>query len=101
MMTINPKGEVSLCCADMYTDVVMGNVNESRLEEIWYNEKFEHYRKTLTEKGRKGLMLCDGCSYGGKANGPFAPLHGRPKADYFMYAVHSLRHTLGLDRRAE
>jgi radical SAM protein with 4Fe4S-binding SPASM domain len=98
MMTINPKGEVSLCCSDMYTDVLMGNVNEQRLEEIWHNEKFEHYRRTLSEKGRKGLMLCDGCSYRGKANGPFAPFHHRPKSDYFKYAVNTIRHVLRLDR---
>ena len=28
MLTINPKGQVVLCCADMYSDVVMGDVHE-------------------------------------------------------------------------
>jgi radical SAM protein with 4Fe4S-binding SPASM domain len=62
MITVNPKGQVVLCCADMYSDVVMGDIYTQRLEEIWNNELFHHYRKTLIERGRKNLKLCDGCS---------------------------------------
>ena len=34
MMTINPKGRVVLCCSDMYSDVVMGDVKKQRLKVL-------------------------------------------------------------------
>ena len=74
MLVINAKGEVVLCCSDLYGDVVMGNANEERLEDIWYNEKFSHYRTTLKQHGRKGLKLCDGCSQEGRSSYVYYPL---------------------------
>jgi sulfatase maturation enzyme AslB (radical SAM superfamily) len=47
MMNVLPNGDVALCCADLYGDVVMGNVNRSRLEAIWYGEEFARYRERL------------------------------------------------------
>lgn len=80
MMMLNPKGQVVLCCSDMYGDVIMGDVQEQRLEEIWNNELFHHYRTTLVEQGRKNLKLCSSCSYGGREAQPFAPLSANPQA---------------------
>jgi radical SAM protein with 4Fe4S-binding SPASM domain len=98
MMTVNPKGEVVLCCADMYSDVVMGDVHDARLEEIWNNERFAHYRKTLMERGRRGLKLCDGCSHAGTASTLFYPLDGEPKSSYFEAAGNRVRRMLELAR---
>jgi radical SAM protein with 4Fe4S-binding SPASM domain len=81
MMVLNPKGQVVLCASDMYGDVIMGDVQEQRLEEIWNNERFDHYRRTLTEQGRKSLKLCQGCSYGGNGPNVFLPLAARPDAE--------------------
>lgn len=64
-LVIDTQGQVVLCCSDMYSDVVMGDTKTHRLEEIWNNKHFEHYRKTLNESGRSGLKLCDGCSFSG------------------------------------
>ena len=82
MLTINPKGQVVLCCADMYSDVVMGDVHEQRLEEIWNNELFNDYRRKLSEQGRENLKLCDGCSYEGTASTLYYPLKARPASGY-------------------
>ena len=38
MMTVNANGQVTLCCSDLYSDVIMGDVNTQRLEQIWNNE---------------------------------------------------------------
>lgn len=76
-IVINTQGQVVLCCSDMYSDVIMGDARTQRLEEIWNNERFEHYRKTLSARGRSGLKLCDGCSYSGVASPVYLPLKER------------------------
>ncbi|HEY9719576.1 MAG TPA: SPASM domain-containing protein, partial [Trichormus sp.] len=77
-IVINTHGEVVLCCADMYSDVIMGDTKTHRLEEIWHNDLFEQYRSTLTERGRDGLKMCDGCSYSGGPSPVFLPFSERP-----------------------
>lgn len=67
-LNITAQGEAVLCCADFYGDVSMGNVREKRLEEIWYGEKFQQYRKTLLA-GRTGLPLCASCNHDGRGHG--------------------------------
>jgi MoaA/NifB/PqqE/SkfB family radical SAM enzyme len=78
MMTVNSRGQAVLCCSDLYSDAVMGDLATHRLEEIWNNELFRHYRTHLAERGRKGLRLCDGCSYSGGASPVHYPLNARP-----------------------
>jgi iron-sulfur cluster protein len=58
----------------MYSDVAMGDVKEQRLEEIWRGERFNQYRRRLEESGRKGLKLCEDCSYSGKGYSIYYPL---------------------------
>lgn len=65
MMVIRSDGNVVLCCGDMYSDVVLGNVAQQRLEEIWNSEGFNFYRTRLASAGRAGLKLCQGCSHDG------------------------------------
>ena len=74
MMTVNAKGQVVLCCADLYSDVVMGDVTTDRLETIWNNDSFQGYRTQLIERGRQGLSLCSDCSYEGHASTVRYPL---------------------------
>ncbi|HTM07475.1 MAG TPA: SPASM domain-containing protein [Verrucomicrobiae bacterium] len=73
-LTINARGQAVLCCSDMYSDVAMGDVKEQRLEEIWRGERFNQYRRRLEESGRKGLKLCEDCSYSGKGYSIYYPL---------------------------
>lgn len=69
MMNVLPNGDVALCCSDLYGDVIMGNVNRSRLEEIWFGEAFERYREGLKARGRPGLRLCETCDHDGSGHG--------------------------------
>jgi radical SAM protein with 4Fe4S-binding SPASM domain len=81
MMTVNANGQVALCCSDLYSDVIMGDVNTHRLEQIWNNESFRHYRSHLNERGRQGLPLCGDCSFQGDAptvRYPLRPPQKRP-----------------------
>jgi radical SAM protein with 4Fe4S-binding SPASM domain len=80
MMTVNAAGQVVLCCSDLYSDVVMGDVMSDRLEQIWNNERFQAYRKHLQEQGRGGLALCSECLYEGSASSVRYPLR-EPRAE--------------------
>jgi radical SAM protein with 4Fe4S-binding SPASM domain len=74
MLIIRPTGNVVLCCSDMYGDVVMGNVSESRLEDIWNSEAFTHYRQELRTQGRTNLRLCQDCSHDGTTSQVYYPV---------------------------
>jgi radical SAM protein with 4Fe4S-binding SPASM domain len=65
LMVIRCDGNVSLCCSDMYGEVVMGDIANQRLEEIWHSSGFRHYRARLASSGREGLKLCQTCSHDG------------------------------------
>tara|TARA_Y100000592_G_C5436436_1_gene300981 strand:+ start:300 stop:1358 length:1059 start_codon:yes stop_codon:yes gene_type:complete len=64
-MYINFEGDALLCCCDWEEMVVMGNANKERLEHIWVNKKYKHYRKTLLKGERKKLEMCRKCNKGG------------------------------------
>lgn len=70
MLNIRPNGNVALCCSDLYGDIVMGNVIENSLEEVWNSEKFVMYRHELKNNGRANLELCKTCSHPGGTSTP-------------------------------
>lgn len=78
MLVIRPTGDVVLCCADMYGDVVMGNIQDQSLIEIWESEQFQAYRTKLAQEGRASLELCQDCSHNGIVSPLFYPFHQRP-----------------------
>jgi radical SAM protein with 4Fe4S-binding SPASM domain len=82
MMTINARGQVVLCCSDLYSDLVMGDAASERLEHIWNNERFRQYRSHLAERGRRGLRLCEACSYRGNASTTHYPLPAAPSPEF-------------------
>jgi len=60
-ISVLPDGRVPLCSDDMYGDVVMGNVRDQSLWDIWHGPRFRHYRRQLRSH-RHGLELCATCS---------------------------------------
>ncbi len=78
-LAIRSTGEVVLCCSDMYTDVVMGQVAAQRLEEIWDSENFRRYRTRLASTGRVGLPLCQTCSHNGTPCNAKSPFDDEPQ----------------------
>ncbi|MBM4286590.1 MAG: hypothetical protein FJ135_00325 [Deltaproteobacteria bacterium] len=73
MVVVRPNGMVSLCCGDMYCDVIMGDVARQRLEDIWHSPRFQYYRSKLLSTGRRGLKLCQVCSHNGSSCGERFP----------------------------
>lgn len=67
MMVVQSDGKVVLCCSDMYGDIIMGDLNHQRLEEIWNGKPFVSIRDRL-QRSRQGLPLCEACSHSGDAS---------------------------------
>lgn len=56
------NGDVILCCADWRRDVIMGNVRNRSLHDVWRCEKYNHYRGMHLLKRTSELRLCQSCS---------------------------------------
>lgn len=66
------NGDVSSCCGDWDGLMILGNINDSSLEELWTCEKQDAYRKILSAGNYEALPLCKDCydymGYTGNAN---------------------------------
>lgn len=62
-MYILYNGDVVLCCMDWRRQVIMGNVHEQSLKEIWRGERYQHFRRFHEEGRSEELDLCRTCSY--------------------------------------
>ena len=60
MMTICSNGNIIPCCHDKASDYIMGNVFEKSLLQIWNNNKFKKFRKTI-KKNQASLSICRTC----------------------------------------
>jgi radical SAM protein with 4Fe4S-binding SPASM domain len=62
---IQPNGSVAICC---HTETafgaseegILGNINEKRFKEIWFDEPYKKIREQL--KNQEYFKFCDGCS---------------------------------------
>lgn len=62
---VTTDGFLGLCCLDCYSDVLFDNVMDKPLHDIFMNNvKLNAIRERL-KTSRKGLSLCENCSYGG------------------------------------
>jgi radical SAM protein with 4Fe4S-binding SPASM domain len=56
------NGDVILCCMDWKREVVLGNVNENSIFEIWNSEKYKNIRKIIYGKRKVGNnFICKRC----------------------------------------
>jgi len=60
-LVINWKGDVTLCCNDFYGKLVMGNINDNNLLDIWRGPNFEFYRSKLIKGQRSSISICRHC----------------------------------------
>jgi MoaA/NifB/PqqE/SkfB family radical SAM enzyme len=61
-MTINWKGNVSVCCEDWKQEHVIDNVVDKDIVDIWNSEKMNQYRYILYHKRRDLIPLCELCN---------------------------------------
>jgi len=57
------NGDVILCCADWKHEVILGNVKENTISEVWNGEKRLEYVKAHLQGGYNELKLCDVCNF--------------------------------------
>lgn len=59
------NGDVPICCHDWKCETLLGNINKSTLQEIWFSEKHAMILKQLYAKSRGGIDPCSKCDYSG------------------------------------
>lgn len=58
---IRPDGHVSMCCIDAYGTTDMGDINTTKIEDIWYGQRHMSLLSELYENNRKNIPLCKKC----------------------------------------
>lgn len=56
------NGDVILCCDDFSNKMILGNVNESSIKEIWNNKQYQKIREMLYNGEYKKIPVCETCS---------------------------------------
>lgn len=57
------NGDVNPCCGDVDGELVIGNIKNCSVKELWYGEKIRRMRKILTRKVLDGLPVCLSCDF--------------------------------------
>ena len=61
-LSINWDGSVTVCCGDYDNYMIVGNLNETSLQDIWHNSRqLKYYRSMLSEFKHEELPLCKTC----------------------------------------
>ena len=60
-MSINSDGIVSLCFLDWSKKLLIGDVRDESVADIWNGEKMKVYRKMFLDGKRKGHPICGDC----------------------------------------
>ena len=60
-MTIKSNGEAAMCMEDFNNEIILGDVHNQSLKEIWDGEEYRQFRKNHIElqKGIKCNEQCD------------------------------------------
>nr|URC16992.1 MAG: SPASM-radical SAM protein [Lokiarchaeota virus Fenrir Meg22_1012]URC17221.1 MAG: SPASM-radical SAM protein [Lokiarchaeota virus Fenrir Meg22_1214] len=61
-MSVNSNGTVSVCFLDWARKMLIGDVYEEKLKEIWNGKNMNSYRKMFLFKLRKTHPICSKCS---------------------------------------
>jgi radical SAM protein with 4Fe4S-binding SPASM domain len=86
-MAINSDGLVSTCFLDWGRKLIIGDVKENSVEEIWSGKKMRSFQKMFLEGHRKKHPVCGGC---GQMS------HGQPdNIDKFRVEVLEKMNSLG------
>lgn len=60
---VNYDGKVQLCDSDIEQQIVLGDVNNQTIKEIWQGEKFEKIRRNHICGNRNEIDICKGCDH--------------------------------------
>ena len=68
-MFIDWNGDVLICCNDWGREGVIGNLNSNSIEELWFSEKINDYRRSLRDGNRIHHPPCKYCDIQGTRYG--------------------------------
>ena len=60
-LTVRWNGKVSACCADWDDMMIIGDLKDNTLSEIWRGKKMRGYQKLIAENRHRNLPLCKNC----------------------------------------
>lgn len=60
-LSVNWDGTVSACCGDYDNKMLVGDIKEETLLDIWFGAKLAYYREMIVGKQHSGLELCRSC----------------------------------------
>lgn len=63
MAAVAANGDVTICCVDWSLSAKVGNMNEQSLREIWFGERFQHYRRLTIEGHAYKIDACKNCTW--------------------------------------
>jgi radical SAM protein with 4Fe4S-binding SPASM domain len=69
-VSVNFDGSVSACCFDYDNEMIIGNLKESSIAQIWEAPAMRHYRTLLANMQHDQIGLCSKCYDVYKPEGP-------------------------------
>ena len=59
-MTIKSNGEAAMCMEDFNNEIILGDVNNQTLKEIWDGEEYKSFRMAHIDV-KKGIKCSEQC----------------------------------------
>lgn len=56
------NGDVIMCCNDYTKKLILGNVNNESIKEIWNSKKYQFVRKSVSKKDFEKVPACKNCT---------------------------------------
>jgi radical SAM protein with 4Fe4S-binding SPASM domain len=60
-MVVYWDGSVVLCCADMFSSTVVGDLKSNSITEIWNGPQLKKYREQMVSRKRFDVAICQDC----------------------------------------
>ena len=60
-MVVYWDGSVVLCCADMFSQTVVGDLKTNSITEVWNGPKMKNYRDQMVGRKRFDVPICQNC----------------------------------------
>jgi len=60
-MVVYWDGSVVLCCADMFSQTIVGDLKSDSISEIWNGSKMKNFRNQMVGRKRFEVSLCQDC----------------------------------------
>jgi len=60
-MTVNWEGKVVLCCVDMESRVILGDLAKDSIIDVWKGSRMREKRNLAAQRRKKEMVLCCNC----------------------------------------